>query len=98
MRRILLSKGTVRDAEGTTEQLIKSALDQVPEGGFNYKEYKKRARIENAMDKVETDMSGPVRYFELEDNDYYTLRELVRKTPWATRDKFLIDFVSQFEE
>lgn len=56
--------------------LVRSCVNNVPQGGMNPQEIKARLRILEAVDKAES-------IVELEDSDASKLRELVSVMPWA---------------
>jgi hypothetical protein len=98
-KEIIFKKGIVSGAEVTTSDLILLALNQPPENGFGYKEYQKRARIEKAMQEKQYGLVGSGKeFFVLEDNDFNNLCDIVNHAKWATRDKFLVDFVTEFQK
>jgi hypothetical protein len=97
MKQIYLKKGMVNGVEMTTQDLIKLCLDNPPQGGFNFKAYKERARVESAMDKVQHHiLDGD--FFALEDRDFENLKHWVDTGGWVRRDPFLLDFIEQFQK
>jgi hypothetical protein len=103
MKSILLKKGILKinGADITTQELIKVALDEKPEGGFKYKDYKERARVENSMDNICTIDNGEgelLSHFDLEDKDFENLTKWVNSAGWGIRDPFVLDFLEQFHK
>lgn len=103
MEKIFCRTGMVGESQVSTQDLIKFCLNNPPEGGsFQYKDYKDRARVENAMDKVTTDADersgngSTDLYFELEDSDYKNLVRYVRDMKWGVRSPFILEFCDQF--
>lgn len=60
------------------KELIKTALDQTPQGGFSYEDIKERGRIDLAVEKA----NGVI---ELEDSDAENLKNIVKGARWAIR-------------
>jgi hypothetical protein len=98
MQNIYLKKGMVtgQSEEYTYPKLIKIVLDYPPDGGFKYSDYKERARVENAMDKIQTDDQG--EFFQLEDRDAKNLTDWVARTKWNIRDPFIFEFCDMFDK
>jgi hypothetical protein len=106
MQWIEIKAGTLGGAKMTTTELIKKILDTTPEGGFKLSDYKKRNRIDRAIDAQEkkaSELAVPegelkLTQLNLEDDDYETLRQIIKSTKgWATREPFLVDFLLSFE-
>ena len=99
-KNILLKTGTVNGQPMTTKELIKLTLDNPPEGGFTFRDFKERARVENAMDKTELVNPGNSldAFFVLEDHDFSKLSGWVAAMKWARRDPFIVEFCTQFEK
>lgn len=100
MEKIFLKSGAVNGSEVSTSELIKIALDAPPEGGFKYRDYQERARVESAMEKTQSEiLNGDiVQYFELETHDYNNLCKWVDRAQWSRRDPFLVEFVLSFQK
>jgi hypothetical protein len=103
MQRIEIKKGTLgsgsEQVDKTTIDLIRDCLNIVPAGGFTLQDYKKRNRIERAIEQQMKDfpIEGSPEFLSLEDNDYETLRHIVKVGPFAIRQPFLVEFVLSFE-
>jgi hypothetical protein len=76
--------------ELTTRKMIEVCLDTPPKDGFTLKDYRKRNRIQDALDKS----NG---HLELEDNDYAELKVLANNAGWKFRHSFISDFLESFE-
>jgi hypothetical protein len=64
------------------------------ENGFNYEEFRKVARVEDAWRKVKDEHNeGKVPVICLEDADYEYVLSRVNNMKWAFYDRQLIDFV-----
>jgi hypothetical protein len=103
MQRIEIKKGELGIAPNTVEKttidLIRDCLNIPPQGGFTLQDYKKRNRIERAIEQQQKDWptEGMPDFLSLEDNDYETLKHIVKIGPFAIRQPFLTDFVLSFE-
>jgi hypothetical protein len=107
MQKIEIKKGELGIAPNTVEKttidLIRDCLNIPPQGGFTLQDYKKRNRIERAVETLlrEAEISGMTSmegtFLLLEDNDYETLKHIVKIGPFAIRQPFLTDFVLSFE-
>lgn len=96
MKSVFVKKGVVNDTEMTTQELIKLCLNNPPSGGFQYKDFKERARVENAMDHLQQVEGEEYECFILEDADYKNLVKWIQAMQWLTRAQFVIDFCEQF--
>jgi len=74
----------------TYGDLIKSCLDNPPDGGFTRDDIRKRDRIETAVDNGKKEI-------ELEDADADNLKQIVSQMTWGIRHKDLIDFHDAIE-
>jgi hypothetical protein len=108
MKQIILKSAveTVKDSKGIehsmnvcTQDLITVALETPPKDGFTLKDFRKRDRIETAMQKVKIFDGGDDSYdcIDLEDSDYSYLKEIVNYVKWTRRSAFLMAFLEQFE-
>jgi len=98
MKSIFIKLGKLKNGEDCkTQDLIKIALDTMPPGGFKYKDYKERARVENAMDDIKpADEGNSYPYFQLEEHDFENLKKWIDLTGYGVRDQFVLDFLQQF--
>ena len=64
--------------------LIKSCLDNQPQGGFSFSDFKERDRIEKCLEDDE---------FAFEDEDVKNLKEIVNSMKWASRSPDLTEFL-----
>jgi len=76
----------------TTKDLIKAALDSIPDKGYSYDDLKNRQRIEDAIEKSK---GGKV---EFEDNDAKNLQAMVKATRWTLRHRDILEFCEQIEK
>jgi hypothetical protein len=100
MKPVSLKSGPlIGDLQLSTQYLIKLCLDNPPDGGFKFRDFKERARVENAMDnwKLTNPGNSLDKYFELEDNDYANLVKYVKAMTWLTRSPFVVEFCEQFQ-
>lgn len=79
-----------QEIEITTEQLIKTACNNSPQGGFTATDMMDRIKILDLLDKAE---QGKL---ELEDADHKKLGEFVKATKWAFISRFITEFDAQF--
>lgn len=62
------------------KDLLLSALDQPPQGGFNRQNIRARGRVEDALNAV-----GEGKDITLEDQDYQTAKDCIDACGWASR-------------
>jgi len=99
MQTVILKTGSFGETELTTQLLIKTVLDSPPQGGFLYRDFKERARVENAMDNIKpADETNSYPYFELEDRDFDNLAKWSREQKWAIRSPFISDYIDGFDK
>lgn len=85
-KRFLLGTNEVQYSE-----LIKTCLNNVPQGGFTPQEMKERMKI---LDVLET-ANGTI---ELEDADAKKMKDCVKQMKWGLLDKNLIEFIDSVEK
>lgn len=71
--------------ETNYKELIESALNQTPQGGFSFEEIRKRNKIQDVLDKANGKMS-------FEDAEAENLKEIVNASRWIVRDKSIEEF------
>lgn len=96
MKTVPFLKGEYIDPSGTcfpitTLQLIENVLDNRPENGFTYEDFRKRSRIDSQILSA-----GDGTELLLEDRDWETLRDCVRQMRWGVRSAFIQEFIKQF--
>lgn len=102
MKDIKIEKTKITDSDlkmgrGDTEKeldyknLIETALDVVPQGGFTPKDIRDRNRIQEALDKATT-------VIKLEDSDYEALEKIIKDSRWLFRHPDLNVFLQKFED
>ena len=98
-----------RDTFLTTYDLLKSAINNPTQGGFNVDEMIKRLRLLNELDKHKdlfeiTDgkfddaMLERKATLELEDADYTKLKELFKEMKWGVVSKTIIEIHNEFDK
>ena len=98
-----------RDTFLTTYDLLKSAINNPTQGGFNVDEMTKRLRLLNEVDKRKdlfeiTDgkfddaMLEIKATIELEDADFTKLKELFKEMKWGVVSKTIIEIHNEFDK
>jgi hypothetical protein len=98
-----------RDTFLTTYDLLKSAINNPTQGGFNVDEMIKRLRLLNEVDKHKdlfeiTDgkfddaMLERKATLELEDADFTKLKELFKEMKWGVVSKTIIEIHNEFDK
>ena len=93
----------------TTYDLLKSAINNPTQGGFNVDEMIKRLRLLNEVDKhkelfdikpedFKDEMLDKKATLELEDADYTKLKELFKEMKWGVVSKTIVDLHTEFEK
>lgn len=93
----------------TTYDLLKSAVNNPEQGGFNVDEMMKRLRILQEIEKYkekfsikEADFTDDKLLLEdtllLEDSDFDKLKELFNATKWGVVSKFIVDLHNELKE
>ena len=93
----------------TTYDLLKSAINNPTQGGFNVDEMIKRLRLLNEVDKhkstfeieegkFDDSMLSKKAKLELEDADYTKLKELFKEMKWGVVSKTIVDLQTEFEK
>src|SRR5271155_5255332 len=99
MQTIPLLSAPVKFSNGTTEtlsteQLILSCLDNMPEKGFTITEMRARGRVASAVEQALQERQTEI---VLEDADYAKLKTCVKEMRWGVRSEFILAFCAQFE-
>lgn len=84
-----LPKSAADRSPASFSDLIRAALDAPPPGGFTPSIMRARARVDEAMSKVE-----PGGLIELEDADFETAKNAVGSCPWQIRHADLLELFS----
>ena len=98
-----------RDTFLTTYDLLKSAINNPTQGGFNVDEMTKRLRLLNEVDKHKSTFEIEEGKFddsllerkailELEDADYTKLKELFKEMKWGVVSKTIIEIHNEFDK
>ena len=98
-----------RDTFLTTYDLLKSAINNPTQGGFNVDEMIKRLRLLNEVDKHKdlfeiTDgkfddaILERKATLELEDADFAKLKELFKEMKWGVVSKTIIEIHNEFDK
>ena len=98
-----------RDTFLTTYDLLKSAINNPTQGGFNVDEMIKRLRLLSEVDKYKSTFEIEEGKFddtllerkailELEDADYTKLKELFKEMKWGVVSKTIVDLHTEFEK
>jgi len=74
------------------KDLIETALDIVPQGGFTPKDIRNRNRIQKVLDDSDN------KIIKLEDSDFENLEVIIKDSRWMIRDEDLNEFLRKFEE
>ena len=78
----------------TVAQLLETSLSSPPPEGFDFATMRARLRVSAVLDAPR---SGPVGGdIELEDADYQTAQEAIKKTRWVRYSKHLVEFGELF--
>ena len=108
-KELLPSKEGMQQTLLTTYDLLKSAINNPTQGGFNVDEMIKRLRLLNEVDKHKdlfeiTDgkfddaMLERKATLELEDADYTKLKELFKEMKWGVVSKTIIEIHNEFDK
>lgn len=93
-----------------TIQLINTAIDNMPPGGFNVTEMMERLAVQGKVKEIEKQMKthgdnvydipegGKPWRLELEDAEFKNLGTWVNSVKWAHLSQFTVDFILQFKE
>jgi hypothetical protein len=98
-----------RDTFLTTYDLLKSAINNPTQGGFNVDEMIKRLRLLNEVDKhkdlfeitegkFDDAMLERKATLELEDADFSKLKELFKEMKWGVVSKTIIEIHNEFDK
>lgn len=79
-----------QEIELSTQQLIKTAVNNTPQGGFTATDMLDRLRILEVLEKAKG------KKLDLEDSDFKKLGEFVKITKWAFISRFITEFDNQF--
>ena len=108
-KELLPSKEGMQQTLLTTYDLLKSAINNPTQGGFNVDEMIKRLRLLNEVDKHKdlfeiTDgkfddaILERKATLELEDADYTKLKELFKEMKWGVVSKTIIEIHNEFDK
>jgi hypothetical protein len=98
-----------RDTFLTTYGLLKSAINNPTQGGFNVDEMIKRVRLLGEVDKhkamfeieegkFDDSLLQRKATLELEDADYTKLKELFKEMKWGVVSKTIIEIHNEFDK
>ena len=108
-KELLPSKEGMQQTLLTTYELLKSAINNPTQGGFNVDEMIKRLRLLNEVDKHKdlfeiTDgkfddaILERKATLELEDADFAKLKELFKEMKWGVVSKTIIEIHNDFDK
>lgn len=91
--------GAIQDVDFSTLDLIRQCIATAPLAGLAYQDIKKRMKLEATIDKQESEKPDgqDLAQLVLEDKDYQTLQGIVQEMRWGYLNKFIGQFVSQFD-
>jgi hypothetical protein len=108
---LLVAKENIngRDTFLTTYDLLKSAINNPTQGGFNVDEMIKRLRLlgeiekhkdlfEINQDNFKDDMLDRKATLELEDADFTKLKELFKEMKWGVVSKTIVDLSNELDK
>lgn len=87
--------GVKKEYEFSTLELIKTAANNCPPGGFAASDMMSRLRIIDAVESCEK-QGSPADVINLEDNDYENLKKYVETTKWNVLSRSIVDFIKSF--
>jgi hypothetical protein len=106
-----VSKETINGRETflTTYDLLKSAINNPTQGGFNVDEMVKRLRLLNKVDEhkemfeikpedFKDEMLENKATLDLEDADFAKLKELFKEMKWAVVSNTIVELHNEFEK
>jgi hypothetical protein len=105
----LPTKNGMQDTFLTTYDLLKSAINNPTQGGFNVDEMIKRLRLlgevekhkdlfEINQDNFKDDMLDRKATLELEDADFTKLKELFKEMKWGVVSKTIVDLSNELDK
>ena len=108
-KELLPSKNGIQETFLTTYDLLKSAINNPTQGGFNVDEMIKRLRLLAEVDKHKDLFDIKIEEFkdevlerkatlELEDADFTKLKELFKEMKWGVVSKTIVDLSNQFDK
>jgi hypothetical protein len=108
-KELLPSKNGIQETFLTTYDLLKSAINNPTQGGFNVDEMIKRLRLLGEVDKHKDLFDIKIEEFkdevlerkatlELEDADFTKLKELFKEMKWGVVSKTIVDLSNQFDK
>lgn len=95
MKTIANTQTTIPAGEGrtlTVADLLKAALNQTPQGGFDLATMRARLRVAEAADKAK-----PGEGIALEPADYHTAKQAVAAMRWGAMHPDILTFSEAFE-
>lgn len=87
-----------KPVEIKTIDLIKTAVNNTPPGGFAFTDMLNRLRIGDAVDKLEKMDASEPAVLHLEDADFENLKKYVHDTKWAIVSRTIVEFVMTLDE
>ena len=108
-KELLPSKNGMQETFLTTYDLLKSAINNPTQGGFNVDEMIKRLRLLGEVEKHKDLFDIKLEEFkdevlerkatlELEDADFAKLKELFKEMKWGVVSKTIVDLSNQFDK
>ena len=108
-KELLPSKNGMQETFLTTYDLLKSAINNPTQGGFNVDEMIKRLRLLVEVEKHKDLFDIKLEEFkdevlerkatlELEDADFTKLKELFKEMKWGVVSKTIVDLSNQFDK
>jgi hypothetical protein len=108
-KELLPSKNGMQETFLTTYDLLKSAINNPTQGGFNVDEMIKRLRLLGEVEKHKDLFDIKIEEFkdevlerkatlELEDADFTKLKELFKEMKWGVVSKTIVDLSNQFDK
>jgi hypothetical protein len=108
-KELLPSKNGMQETFLTTYDLLKSAINNPTQGGFNVDEMIKRLRLLGEVEKHKDLFDIKLEEFkdevlerkatlELEDADFTKLKELFKEMKWGVVSKTIVDLSNQFDK
>jgi len=108
-KELLPSKNGMQDTILTTYDLLKSAINNPTQGGFNVDEMIKRLRLLGEVEKhkdlfdikpedFKDELLERKATLELEDADFTKLKELFKEMKWGVVSKTIVDLNNQLDK
>jgi len=108
-KELLPSKNGMQETFLTTYDLLKSAINNPTQGGFNVDEMIKRLRLLGEVEKhkdlfdikpedFKDELLERKATLELEDADFTKLKELLKEMKWGVVSKTIVDLSNQLDK